>query len=79
MVGTSRIRDLLRMNHSNLTSSSVTEDPQMFIKKMKRVYNVMHVVKVEIVELDAYQMKGVSTIWYDQWKKNRVEDVLVVS
>ncbi|KAH0669048.1 hypothetical protein KY289_023541 [Solanum tuberosum] len=38
------------------------------------VFDVLHVADTERVELDAYQMKGVARIWFDQWKKNRAED-----
>jgi len=30
------------------------------------------------VELVAYQLKGVVTVWYDQWKKSRVEGAPIV-
>ncbi|XP_049364497.1 uncharacterized protein LOC125829297 [Solanum verrucosum] len=33
----------------------------------------MHVTDAEIVELVAYQLKGVTRIWFYQWKKNRAE------
>ncbi|WMV09458.1 hypothetical protein MTR67_002843 [Solanum verrucosum] len=33
----------------------------------------MHVIYAERVELAAYQLKGVARVWYDQWKKSRVE------
>ncbi|XP_049394548.1 uncharacterized protein LOC125858793 [Solanum stenotomum] len=71
---TSRIREFQRMNPPNFTGSSVTEDPENFVEELQKVFEIMHVVNTERVELDAYQMKGVSRIWFDQWMKNRVED-----
>ncbi|WMV37193.1 hypothetical protein MTR67_030578, partial [Solanum verrucosum] len=67
------------MNPPSFTGSSVTADPKNFIEELKRVFDVMHIVDAERVELPAYQMKGVTRIWFDQWKKNRVEDVPIVS
>jgi len=39
----------------------------------------MHIVDSECVELVAYQLKGVSRVWYDQWKKSRAEGASIVS
>ena len=34
----------------------------------------MHGVDAKRVELAAYQLKGVTKTWFDQWKDGRVED-----
>lgn len=60
------------MNPPSITGSSVTEDPENFIW-------CNAIVEAERVELVAYQMKGVAGIWFDQWKKNRVENAPVAS
>uniref|UniRef100_M1D9T4 Gag-pol polyprotein n=1 Tax=Solanum tuberosum TaxID=4113 RepID=M1D9T4_SOLTU len=39
----------------------------------------IRILNAERVELAAYQMKGVARVWFHQWKKNRVEDVPIVS
>uniref|UniRef100_M1D847 Gag-pol protein n=1 Tax=Solanum tuberosum TaxID=4113 RepID=M1D847_SOLTU len=39
----------------------------------------MHVVDAERVELDAYQLKGVARVWFDQWKKSRAEGAPIES
>ncbi|KAG5579515.1 hypothetical protein H5410_050142, partial [Solanum commersonii] len=65
---TSRIREFLRMNPLSFTSSSTTEDPENFIKELKKVFEVMHLVDTLIVELAAYQMNNVARTWFDQWK-----------
>ncbi|KAH0758077.1 hypothetical protein KY290_021570 [Solanum tuberosum] len=70
---------LISINPPSFTGSSVTENPENFIEELKRVFDVMHVAESERVELAAYQLKGVARIWFDQWKKNRAEDALVVS
>lgn len=48
------------MNPPSLTSSSTFEDPENFMKELKKIFDVMHVIGVEIVELDAYQINNVS-------------------
>ncbi|KAG5571168.1 hypothetical protein H5410_060934 [Solanum commersonii] len=59
--------------------SSIIENTENFIEKLKRVFDVIHVAESERVELVAYQLKGVTRIWFDQWKKNRAEDAPVSS
>ncbi|XP_049394601.1 uncharacterized protein LOC125858861 [Solanum stenotomum] len=61
------------MNPPSFTGLSVTEDLENFVEENKNVFEIIHVVDDERVELVAYQMKGVYRIWFDQWKKNRVE------
>ncbi|XP_049354785.1 uncharacterized protein LOC125819393 [Solanum verrucosum] len=54
---TSRIREFLGMNPSSFMGSSTTEDPENFIEESKKIFDVMHVVDTERVELAAYQLK----------------------
>ncbi|KAG5572887.1 hypothetical protein H5410_062653 [Solanum commersonii] len=54
---TSRIRKFLRMNPPSFTGSSTTDDPESLVEKLKKVFEVMHVVDAERVELAAYQLK----------------------
>ena len=51
------LRIFLRMNPPSFTSSNTTEDPKKFVKELKKVFDVMHVVGGERVELDAYQRR----------------------
>ena len=44
------------------------------MEEMKKVFEVMHVVDAESIELDAYQLKGIGRTWFDQWKEGRDED-----
>ncbi|WMV33146.1 hypothetical protein MTR67_026531 [Solanum verrucosum] len=60
---TSRIHEFLRMNPPSFTGSSTTEDPENFIEELKSVFEVMHVVDTERVELATYQLKNVSRTW----------------
>ncbi|XP_015164177.1 uncharacterized protein [Solanum tuberosum] len=76
---TSRIRDFLRMNPPSFIGSSTTEDPENFIEELKKVFDVMHVVNIERVELAAYQLKNVARTWFDQWKKGRAEGAPLAS
>ncbi|KAH0725455.1 hypothetical protein KY284_001320 [Solanum tuberosum] len=66
------------MNPPNFTGLSVTEDSENFVEELQKVFEIMHVVDAERVELVSYQLKGVARIWFDQWKKNRVEDAPIV-
>ena len=59
------------MNPPCFTGSSPTEDLENFVEELKKVFEVMHVVDVDRVELVAYQLKGVATTWFDQWKYGR--------
>ncbi|WMV30305.1 hypothetical protein MTR67_023690 [Solanum verrucosum] len=56
------------MNPPSFTGSNVTEDLENFVKELQKVFEIMHVADAERVELDAYQLKSVSRIWFDQWK-----------
>ncbi|WMV09134.1 hypothetical protein MTR67_002519 [Solanum verrucosum] len=50
---TSRIREFLSINPPEFTSSSVTRDPNNFVEELQKVFEVMHVVDAEQVELSA--------------------------
>ncbi|KAH0669628.1 hypothetical protein KY289_024121 [Solanum tuberosum] len=71
---TSRICEFLRMNPPSFTGSSTVEDPENFIKELKKVFDVMHVVDTARVKLAAYQMKNVARTWFEQWKGGRAEN-----
>ena len=42
--------------------------------RLKKVFELMHVVDVERVELAIHQLKSVARTWFDQWKEGRAED-----
>ena len=64
-----RIREFLRMNPPSFCSLRTTEDPVNFLKELKKVFDAMHVIDVERLELVAYQLKNVVRTWFDQWKE----------
>ena len=49
-------------------------DPENIVEVLKKVFDVMHVVDTERVEVAAYQLKYVATTWFNQWKEVRDED-----
>jgi len=52
------------MNPPEFTASNHSEDPENFVYELQKVFEVMHVVDTECVELVSYHLKGVSKIWY---------------
>ena len=50
-----------------------------FIEEPQKVFDFMHVADDELVELVAYQLKGVSRTSFDQWKEGRDEDAPLTS
>ena len=62
------------MNPPSITKSCTTEDPKNFIDELKKVFEVMHVVGTERVDLDAYLLKNVARTFFDQWKGGKDED-----
>ena len=67
------------MNPPSFIGSSVTNDLENFVEVLQKIIDILHVVDAERVELAAYQLKGISRVWFDQWKRNRVEDASIVS
>ena len=51
---TSRIYEFLRINPTSINGFCTTEDPENFNEELKKVFDVMHVIDVGRVELDAY-------------------------
>ena len=48
------------MNPKSFSALSSTEDLKNFVEEFKKVFDVMHVVGIERIELDAYQLKSMS-------------------
>lgn len=67
------------MNRSNVKGSNTTEDPNFFKKELQKVFDVIHVVNAERVELDAYQARNVFRIWFEQLKKGRAEGAPILT
>ena len=70
---TSRLRDFMRMNPPMFLGSKVNEDTQEFIDGVYKVFSAMGVTSMEMAELDLYQLRYVSQIWFTHWKDNRPE------
>uniref|UniRef100_M1DA09 Gag-pol polyprotein n=1 Tax=Solanum tuberosum TaxID=4113 RepID=M1DA09_SOLTU len=51
------------MNPPEFTRSKINEDPKNFMDELQKVFEVMHVVDAERVELVAYKLKGIARIW----------------
>ena len=62
------------MNPPCFTSSSTIEDLENIVRKLKKVFNLMHVIGVKRVDLAAYQLKNMARIWFDLWKLNRIDE-----
>jgi len=67
----SRVRDFTRMNRPEFYGLMMEEDPQEFIDEVYKVLDIMRVTLVEKGELAAYQLKGVSQVWFNQRKEAR--------
>ena len=70
---TSRLRDFVRMNPPIFLGSKVGEDPQEFLDGVYKDLSAVEVTSREKAELDPYQLRDVSQIWYTLWKYNRPE------
>ncbi|XP_049372511.1 uncharacterized protein LOC125837430 [Solanum verrucosum] len=68
---TTRVRDFTRMNPPEFHGSKVEKDPQKFTNELYKVLMIMGVTPVEKAEFAAYQLKGVSQVWFNQLKEER--------
>ena len=66
-----RVEKLLRMNPPEFYGSKVEEDPNGFIDEVYKKLAIMGVSSFDKAELDAYQLKDVAQIWYEEWKDSR--------
>ena len=57
-----RVCDFVRMNSTKLLGSWTNEDPQNFLDKIKKIFEVMQVTGNYRVELASYQLKDVAHI-----------------
>ncbi|WMV50964.1 hypothetical protein MTR67_044349 [Solanum verrucosum] len=71
---TTRVRDFTSINPSEFHGSKVEEDPQEIIDGVYKVLMIMGVMPVEKAESATYHLKGVSQMWFNQWKEERVVD-----
>ena len=62
----SRIRDFTRMNPLTFFRSKKEEEPQWFIDEFFKVLEAMGVSSHKKQELDAYPLKDVAQVFYEQ-------------
>ncbi|KAG5632053.1 hypothetical protein H5410_003770, partial [Solanum commersonii] len=65
VIDTLRIREFLRINPPSFTGLSITKDPESFVEKLKKVFELMHIADTERIKIDAYQLKNVARTWFD--------------
>ena len=70
------IHEFMRMNPSSFTGLSIIEDLENFVEELKNVFDVMHVVDAERVEIVHINWKNVDRTWFNQWKEGRDKDAL---
>ncbi|PHT37252.1 hypothetical protein CQW23_24952 [Capsicum baccatum] len=68
-----RVGHFIKMNPPKFTGTKVEEDPQKFVDEMEKIFKVMHVDKIEEVELATYQLKDVVNQWYADWEDAKGE------
>ena len=62
-----RVRNFVRMNPPEFFGSQTNnENPQNFLDKIKKIFEMMQVTGNYRVELVSYQLKDVAHIWYTQ-------------
>ncbi|WMV13442.1 hypothetical protein MTR67_006827 [Solanum verrucosum] len=74
-IAVERIRDFTRMIPPKFHGFKVYEDPQKFIDEVYKIVGIMGLLMIEKSELAAYQLKGVTEVWFDKWKGDRVIDM----
>lgn len=79
VIDTSRIREFMTMNPPTFTSSSVTDNLENMVDELQKVLEIMHIVYAKRVELAAYQLKRVTRILFDKWKRIRADSAPFVS
>ena len=59
-----RVCDFVRMNSTKLLGSWTNEDPQNFLDKIKKIFEIMQVTGNDRVKLASYELKDIAHIWY---------------
>lgn len=55
------------------------KDPQNFLDKIMKIFEVMQVNGNDHLELASYMLKDMAHIWYAQWKVNSVENTTPIT
>lgn len=62
------------MNPPEFFESVASEDPQLYLKEVKKITYIIHISEEESVELESYRLKDMAHDWVVVWKKSRGED-----
>ena len=74
MINCSKGSRLYSYEFARILEIKVGEDPQNFIDEIKKIHKVMQVTGAESVELESYELKDVSQIWFILQNENRGEN-----
>ena len=66
-VETSKIPGILEDEAPRFSCSITTKDLENFVEELRNVFDMMHKVDTERVELDTYQLKNLASRWFDLW------------
>ena len=65
----------MQMNLPKFYGSKQKEDPQLYLEKVQKITQVMHVSEEHSVELASYRFKDLAYDWVVSWRKSRGEGV----
>ena len=57
-----RVRDFVRTNPPEFLGSQTNEDPHNFLDKIKKIFELIQVTRIDRVELTTYWLKDVAHI-----------------
>ena len=60
----------MKMNPSIFTGVKVEEDPQGFLDKIEKIFQVIWVTNMKSVNFAAYQLKDITSQWYEEQNKD---------
>ena len=71
-----RIHDFMRINLPKFYGSKSDKDPWLFLEKVRKITQVMHVSEEHSVELAAHRLKDLAYDWVVAWTKDKGEGAL---
>ena len=70
----SRAREFLTCGPPEFYGTKPDEDPEEFIRKMRRTLDLINASETESVALASYRLYDVAANWYESWKLSRGDD-----
>ncbi|XP_060168953.1 uncharacterized protein LOC132599707, partial [Lycium barbarum] len=70
----SRAREFLTCGPPEFYGTKPDEDPEEFIRKMRRTLELINASETESVALASYRLYDVAANWYESWKLSRGDD-----